>query len=68
MCLKYFFACNGGKKSKTVITDGDLAMREVIENVFSRTVHCLCSWHIERNLNLNIRDPGFQNVFHHSNF
>ena len=54
MDFECFFACNGGKEAKTIITNGDLAMHEAIDNVFTGTVHRLCSWQIQRNLNSNI--------------
>ena len=62
MDFECFLHAMEGKKPKTVITNGDLAMREAIDIIFTSTIHHLCSLYIQRNLNLNIQDSGFQNV------
>ncbi|CAN0858836.1 Protein FAR1-RELATED SEQUENCE 7 [Linum grandiflorum] len=40
----------GGKKPKSVITDGDLAMLNAIKEVFPEAVNRRCAWHIQKNL------------------
>ncbi|CAN0883919.1 hypothetical protein LINGRAHAP2_LOCUS14678 [Linum grandiflorum] len=36
----------GGKKSKAVVTNGDLAMLNAIKEVFHEAVNRRCAWHI----------------------
>ncbi|CAN0904337.1 hypothetical protein LINGRAHAP2_LOCUS23034 [Linum grandiflorum] len=38
----------GGKKPKTVVTDGDLAMLNAIKEVFSEAVNRRCASHIQK--------------------
>ena len=37
------------KEPRSIITDGDRAMRRVVLVVLPNTAHRLCAWHIERN-------------------
>lgn len=37
------------KEPRSIITDGDHAMRKAIRAILPNTVHRLCTWHIERN-------------------
>lgn len=57
--LETFIECMNGVKPKSVITDGDLAMKRAIANVLPDTVHRLCNWHIERNAMSNVKEPMF---------
>ncbi|KAJ1401057.1 Zinc finger, CCHC-type [Sesbania bispinosa] len=53
-------------KSKTpssVITDGDLAMRNTIRKVFPNAQHKLCAWHLLRNATSNVGIPDFMAYF-----
>jgi transposase-like protein len=45
------------KHPKSVITDGDSAMRKAIKKVLTMTDHRLCSWHIEQNMIRHLRNP-----------
>ncbi|KAK3225513.1 hypothetical protein Dsin_005375 [Dipteronia sinensis] len=54
-----------GKKPKSVITDGDKAMRKAQKKVMSESVHRLCCWHLERNAQSNIQDINFTDQFKH---
>ncbi|XP_014755939.2 protein FAR1-RELATED SEQUENCE 7-like [Brachypodium distachyon] len=42
---------------RSVITDGDVAMRKAIRKVMPGTNHRLCSWHIEQNMVRHLRGP-----------
>ncbi|PNX61051.1 protein FAR1-related sequence 5-like, partial [Trifolium pratense] len=46
-----------GKHPLSVITDGDLAMRNAIRRVFPTSHHRLCAWHLLRNASSNIGIP-----------
>ncbi|KAH9769827.1 protein FAR1-RELATED SEQUENCE [Citrus sinensis] len=43
-----------GKQPKTVITDGDKAMRNAISNKFPDAHYRLCCWHLGRNAQANV--------------
>ncbi|CAN1239294.1 Protein FAR-RED IMPAIRED RESPONSE 1 [Linum grandiflorum] len=57
--LETFLQCMGGKKSLSVITDADKAMRHAIGKVFPNAAHRLCSWHIDRNADGQKLGPEF---------
>nr|XP_025689012.1 protein FAR1-RELATED SEQUENCE 5 [Arachis hypogaea] len=57
--LETFVEAMDGKSPKAVITDGDLAMRDVIKNVLPDATHRLCGWHLQRNSCENIKNPNF---------
>lgn len=57
--LETFVEAMEGKRSVSVITDGDLSMRKAIKSVFPNAHHRLCVWHLIRNVNSNIKDPKF---------
>ncbi|XP_020080142.1 protein FAR1-RELATED SEQUENCE 5-like [Ananas comosus] len=42
------------KFSRSVITDGDIAMRKAIKAILPNTLHRLCAWHIEQNVNRHL--------------
>lgn len=44
-----FLSCHNRKQPRTIYTDQDIAMGKAIEEVFSRTWHGLCTWHITQN-------------------
>lgn len=48
-----------GRLLVSVITDGDLAMRNAIRRVFPNAHHRLCVWHLIRNVTSNTKDPKF---------
>lgn len=54
-----------GKSSASVITDGDLAMKNVIRKVFPNAHHRLCAWHLLRNATSNVKNPNFVSRFRH---
>ncbi|KAF7151325.1 hypothetical protein RHSIM_Rhsim02G0074600 [Rhododendron simsii] len=55
----------GGKCPISVVTDGDLAMRKAIRNIFPDARHRLCTWHLERNAAKNVHKPEFVSDFTH---
>jgi hypothetical protein len=52
-----------GKMPKSVITDGDLAMKNAIRRVFPDSHHRLCAWHLIRNANSNVKGNKFTHLF-----
>ncbi|KAJ1432606.1 MULE transposase domain [Sesbania bispinosa] len=48
-----------GKAPISLITDGDMAARNVIKRVFPNAHHRLCAWHLLRNANSNVKNPRF---------
>nr|XP_025678014.1 protein FAR1-RELATED SEQUENCE 5-like [Arachis hypogaea] len=61
--LETFVEAMGGKSSKAVITEGDLAMRDAIKNVLPDATHRLCGWHLQKNACENIKNPNFLRDF-----
>ncbi|CAL5405985.1 unnamed protein product [Camellia sinensis] len=53
------------KRPVSMLTDGDMAMREAIQKVFSSAKHHLCNWHMHRNAQQNVRVDGFEGHFKH---
>ncbi|KAH9779917.1 protein FAR1-RELATED SEQUENCE 5 [Citrus sinensis] len=52
--LHTFLSAMEGKQPKTVITDGDKAMRNAISKKFPHSHHRLCCWHLGRNAQANV--------------
>jgi len=61
--LENFVEAMGGKCPVSVITDGDLSMRNAIKKVFPELHHRLCAWHLIRNATSNIKNPHFVQKF-----
>jgi zinc finger SWIM domain-containing protein 3 len=59
--LHMFLEAMSHKHPKSVITDGDSAMRKAIKKVLTMTDHRLCSWHIEQNMIRHLRNPMLEN-------
>lgn len=57
--LRYFLECMEDKYPKTVVTDGDGAMREVIKQVFPDTTYRLCVWHLNKNGGEKVKKSEF---------
>ena len=57
--LRQFLEAMDGKTPISVITDGDLSMRNAIRRVFPNAHHRLCAWHLARNATSNIKNPKF---------
>jgi len=54
--LSSFLDCMGNKLPKAVVTDGDGSMREALKTVFPSTRHCLCAWHLNKNVVDNVKN------------
>ncbi|CAJ2636437.1 unnamed protein product [Trifolium pratense] len=52
--LEQFVCAMQGKTPVSVITDGDLAMKNAIIKVFPKAHHRLCAWHLLRNATTNV--------------
>ncbi|XP_045821771.1 protein FAR1-RELATED SEQUENCE 5-like [Trifolium pratense] len=61
--LEQFLEVMGGKAPSSVITDGDLAMKNAIRRVFPEAHHRLCAWHLLRNATSNVNVPEFHSYF-----
>jgi hypothetical protein len=61
--FEQFLAAMGGKSPTSVITDGDLAMRNAIRRVFPECHHRLCAWHLIRNACTNVGKKQFVRKF-----
>jgi hypothetical protein len=61
--LEQLLEAMGGKSPTSVITDGDLAMRNAIRRVFPDCHHRLCAWHLIRNACTNIGKKQFVRKF-----
>ncbi|PIA61568.1 hypothetical protein AQUCO_00300825v1 [Aquilegia coerulea] len=61
--LKTFLAAMDGIAPKSVITDGDAVIRNAIENVFPKSKHRLCVWHVVQNAITNVWTDGFVKGF-----
>ncbi|KAF7154642.1 hypothetical protein RHSIM_Rhsim01G0153900 [Rhododendron simsii] len=61
--LATFLDAMDGKRPISMVTDGDLAMRNAIRNIFPHARHQICSWHLERNAAKNVHRPEFVSDF-----
>ncbi|RYR59375.1 protein FAR1-RELATED SEQUENCE 5-like [Arachis hypogaea] len=53
-----------GKQPKSVMTDGDLAMKSAVSIVFPGAHHRLCSWHLLKNATARVGRPVFLQKVH----
>ncbi|PIA38288.1 hypothetical protein AQUCO_02800159v1 [Aquilegia coerulea] len=61
--LEAFIAAMDNVAPKSVITDGDAAIRSSIETVLPNSKHWLCVWHVVQNSLTNVRTQGFHKDF-----
>jgi hypothetical protein len=61
--LEQLLEAMSGKSPTSVITDGDMAMRNAIRRVFPECHHRLCAWHLLRNANNNVGNLQFLKKF-----
>ncbi|XP_015965448.1 protein FAR1-RELATED SEQUENCE 5-like [Arachis duranensis] len=61
--LRSFLEAMKEKQPKSVITDGDLAMKSAVSTVFPGAHHMLCSWHLLRNATARVGRLGFPRKF-----
>ncbi|XP_016178470.1 protein FAR1-RELATED SEQUENCE 5-like [Arachis ipaensis] len=52
-----------GKAPTSIITDGAMAIRNAVRDVFSEVRHSLCAWHLIRNATSNVGNPSFTSKF-----
>ncbi|KAL4391379.1 hypothetical protein AHAS_Ahas03G0239200 [Arachis hypogaea] len=57
--LRLFLEAMKEKQPKSVMRDGDLAMKSAVSIVFRCAHHRLCSWHLLRNATAKVGRPGF---------
>ncbi|KAL5810603.1 hypothetical protein ACOSQ4_027171 [Xanthoceras sorbifolium] len=62
---KTFLKAMHGKCPKSVVTDGNHAMRKAIKSEMAGSVHRLCSWHLQRNAQTNLGNSDFCGAFSH---
>ncbi|CAN6303481.1 unnamed protein product [Urochloa humidicola] len=65
--LRTLVAAMYNKEPRSIITDGDRAMRKAIRVVLPNTDHRLCTWHIERNAAKFLHHsmlPGFRRLIY----
>ncbi|RYR29127.1 hypothetical protein Ahy_B01g053440 [Arachis hypogaea] len=60
-CILVIFS--GGKTPTSIITDGAMAIRNVVRDVFPEVRHRLCAWHFIRNAISNVGNPSFTSKF-----
>ncbi|RYR13606.1 hypothetical protein Ahy_B04g070513 isoform B [Arachis hypogaea] len=48
-----------GKTPTSIITDGAMAIRNAVREVFFEVRHRLCDWHLIRNATSNVENPSF---------
>ncbi|KAL4330282.1 hypothetical protein AHAS_Ahas13G0384500 [Arachis hypogaea] len=61
--LQNFLDVMLNKSPSVVVTDGDEAMKAVIQEIFPNATHRLCGWHIQKNVTANIKSKGFSDDF-----
>ncbi|CAN0893298.1 hypothetical protein LINGRAPRIM_LOCUS2670 [Linum grandiflorum] len=52
-----------GKAPKSIITDGDTAMKNAIIDVFPDTNQRLCLWHLKQNVGNHVKSSKFASTF-----
>ncbi|XP_025611603.1 protein FAR1-RELATED SEQUENCE 5-like [Arachis hypogaea] len=52
-----------GKTPTSIITDGAMAIRNAVRDVFPEVRHRLCAWHLLRNATSNVENPSFTSKF-----
>ncbi|KAH9688605.1 protein FAR1-RELATED SEQUENCE [Citrus sinensis] len=57
--LETLMTAMNNKHPRTVVTNGDKAMRNAISKTFPEVLHRLCCWHLVRNAQTNIKNPKF---------
>ncbi|VAI12931.1 unnamed protein product [Triticum turgidum subsp. durum] len=62
--LKSFLESMGGCPPKTIFTDQNDTISKAIEVILPETCHCLCQWHIEKNLQAHLDTPNASGTFH----
>lgn len=63
--LHSYFTSMKDKKLVSIVIDRDEAMWFLIDEVFPKAHHCLCSRHIMRNVNSNVDNPEIVREFNY---
>ncbi|XP_028104573.1 protein FAR1-RELATED SEQUENCE 5-like [Camellia sinensis] len=58
-----FMEAMGNKAPVSILTDGDMAMREATRRVFPDARHRLCNWHLGKNTVSNVYKSRFAHAF-----
>ncbi|XP_062093508.1 protein FAR1-RELATED SEQUENCE 5-like [Humulus lupulus] len=58
-----FLECMGGVLPKTVVTDGDEAIANTLQELMPDVPHRLCYWHLHNKAVLKVKDPSFASRF-----
>ncbi|KAK9938900.1 hypothetical protein M0R45_015612 [Rubus argutus] len=58
--FQHFLIAMKQKCPQAVLTDGDEAIRNVLQSLMPEARHRLCSWHIGRNIGQNVKDSDVQ--------
>ncbi|XP_022003594.1 protein FAR1-RELATED SEQUENCE 5-like [Helianthus annuus] len=60
--LQKFLEAHGGKQPLIILTDQDCAMKQAVNNVFDKSVHRLCMWHITNKIPAKIKGSDETNA------
>ncbi|XP_021971307.1 protein FAR1-RELATED SEQUENCE 5-like [Helianthus annuus] len=60
--LQKFLDAHNGKQPLLVLTDQDCAMKQAVANVFDKSIHRLCMWHIIQKLPAKIKGSDQSNA------
>ncbi|XP_062119438.1 protein FAR-RED IMPAIRED RESPONSE 1-like [Humulus lupulus] len=58
-----FLECMGGVLPKTIVTDGDEAIANTLQELMPDVPHRLCYWHLHNKHVLKVKDPSFASRF-----
>ncbi|XP_035836054.1 protein FAR1-RELATED SEQUENCE 5-like [Helianthus annuus] len=60
--LQKFLQAHNGKQPLLILTDQDCAMKQAVANVFDKSIHRLCMWHIIQKLPAKIKGNDKRNA------
>ncbi|XP_021991431.1 protein FAR1-RELATED SEQUENCE 5-like [Helianthus annuus] len=60
--LQKFLEAHDGKQPLIILTDQDCAMKQAVNNVFDKSVHRLCMWHITQKIPAKIKGSDETNA------
>jgi FAR1 DNA-binding domain/MULE transposase domain len=61
--FRSFVESMGGHAPKSLFTDKNLAAAKAIENVLPDTRHCLCQWHVQKNMESHLGASNMSRTF-----
>ncbi|XP_022032054.1 protein FAR1-RELATED SEQUENCE 5-like [Helianthus annuus] len=62
MLLQKFLEAHDGKQPLMILTDQDCAMKQAVNNVFDKSIHRLCMWHITNKIPAKIKGSDETNA------